>query len=93
MDNSPLRYELPTYPQPLRLLHPWPKGDISTWEKRGHFYLGLTDLGYFLLFRVAQHEPGYADPLEEVILGQGVAVGTAICMGAWMVGKAVLVNP
>jgi len=42
MGNSPLRYELPTYPQ--LLLRPCPKPDISTLLKRGHFYLGLTVL-------------------------------------------------
>ena len=41
VDNSPLRSELPTYPQLLRL-GPRSKGDISTLLKRGHFYFGLT---------------------------------------------------
>lgn len=41
VDNSPLRSELPTYPQLLRL-GPRLKGDISTLLKRGHFYFGLT---------------------------------------------------
>ena len=39
------RKPLPTFPQALRLLllqmSPQ-KGDISTLEKRGHFYFGLT---------------------------------------------------
>ena len=40
------RKPLPTFPQALLLRLPWPmspqKGDISTLEKRGHFYFGLT---------------------------------------------------
>ena len=40
------RKPLPTFPQALLLRLLWPmspqKGDISTLEKRGHFYFGLT---------------------------------------------------
>ena len=39
------RKPLPTFPQALRLLlvqMSLQKGDISTLEKRGHFYFGLT---------------------------------------------------
>jgi hypothetical protein len=42
------RKPLPTFPQALLLRLIWlmssHKGDISTLEKRGHFYFGLTQL-------------------------------------------------
>lgn len=50
VDNSPLRSEFPTYPQPDDYVDITPKGDISTLSIRGHFYFGLTAHFCFIQF-------------------------------------------